>query len=144
MARCLVNTCNTLHAMIRYIGKPRKTWSVTNHCILRVYCMSVMKVLNSSETSPNVIQVAPAVEEIFQRLVTGTKAIQGKQWEIVCIEKPPILHNIAQPCRIHTCLQENTRSTRRTCDRPQQIQSKPSEHRLLCTELCRIVDFRVE
>ena len=76
------------------------------------------------------MKVAPAVEEIFQRLVSGTKAIQGKQLIFVSIEKPPILHNIARPCRMHTCLQENTRSTRRTCDRPQQIQSKPFEQRL--------------
>ena len=75
------------------------------------------------------MKVAPAVEEIFQRLVSGTKAIQGKQLIFVSIEKPPLL-NVAQLCRIHTCLQENTRSTRRTCDRPQQIQSKPFEQRL--------------
>ena len=68
---------------------------MTNHCILGVYCTSVMKVLNFSEISPNVMKVAPAVEEIFQRLVSGTKAIQGKQLIFVSIGKPPILHNIA-------------------------------------------------
>ena len=65
-----------------------------NPFILKVVCMSDMEVLNS-QFSPIVMKVAPAVEEIFQRLVSGTKAIQGKQLIFVSIENTPILHNIA-------------------------------------------------
>ena len=54
-----------------------------------------MEVLNS-QFSPIVMKVAPAVEEIFQRLVSGTKAIQGKQF------KNRQYNTIAQICRIYT------------------------------------------
>ena len=61
--------------------------------------MSVMKVLNSSEISPDVMKVAPAVEEIFQRFVSGTKAIQGKRLKFVGIGKTT---DMPQYCLTHT------------------------------------------
>ena len=45
------------------------------------------------------IKVAPAVEEIFQRLVSGTKAIQGKRLKFVGIKKTA---NMPQYCLTHT------------------------------------------